>query len=192
MLFSAEVSRNLAPLLRLPVNYRNPEGMSLQPTLGTSHQLKEMLRLRRRSKGGLCLALTHPALGRRAVGIDCLPYALLLHEGKGMNNGEELPDVVCSVAGTKMKDHLSRSEVHATVLHAPWVTRTSSIHCPCVCGDSHRQWKHCIVTIIWRILHITYVLAPRCRAAAYHSSRSWLRWQPDRGGKPSAPLSQHS
>ena len=69
-LFPAEIGWNLAPVLRIPFDEREGRSILPQPSLGSSHEGKQRLVLRRRRQRRLSLTFIYPNDGRAAVAVD--------------------------------------------------------------------------------------------------------------------------
>ena len=153
-LFSSEVSRNLAPFRGFPLNDGIPEIVRIEPQLGSRNDLIELFCLRRTLEFSLALALLNPENGIVGVRIDSLVVQTLIPtEGKRMNDGEELPDVISAVNRTEMKHLIARLQIDGLIFHRPGITRTSGIHSPSVCPYFRMQRQDSIVAIIRRVLH---------------------------------------
>ena len=70
--FSPEIGRHFAPLLRFPLNDRRAERMRTEPCFGACDNLKERLGLRVARQLGLALLLVDPQNGVVTVGINYL------------------------------------------------------------------------------------------------------------------------
>ena len=129
--FSSEIGRNLAPLLRFPFKDRNGDGVGAEPILGTGDDLIELLGLRSALQFGLALLLAYPELGIHAVAIDYLVgNALLCHQGEGVDDGEELADVVGAVDRTIVENLGAGLKVDALVSHRTRIAGTGCVYSP--------------------------------------------------------------
>ena len=129
--FSSEIGRNLAPLLRFPFKDRNGDGVGAEPILGTGDDLIELLGLRSALQFGLALFLVYPELGIYAVAVDYLVgNAFLVHQGEGVDDGEELADVVGAVDRTIVENLGAGLKVDALVFHRTRIAGTGSIYSP--------------------------------------------------------------
>ena len=129
--FSSEIGRNLAPLLRFPFKDRNGDGVGAEPILGTGDDLIELLGLRSALQFGLALLLAYPELGIHAVAVDYLVgNALLCHQGEGVDDGEELADVVGAVDRTIVENLGAGLKVDALVFHRTRIAGTGCIYSP--------------------------------------------------------------
>ena len=72
---------------------------------------------------------------------------LIPTECQGMNNSEELPDIVRAMNRAKMKNPIARCQINSLIFHRARISRTSRIHRPSVCPYLQRQWKYGIMTI---------------------------------------------
>ena len=134
--FSSEIGRNLAPLLRFPFKDRNGDGVGAEPILGTGDDLIELLGLRSALQFGLALLLAYPELGIHAVAIDYLVgNAFLVHQGEGVDDGEELADVVGAVDRTIVENLSSGLKIDALVFHRTRIAGTGSIYSPGICRN---------------------------------------------------------
>ena len=134
--FSSEIGRNLAPFLRFPFKDRNGDGVGAEPILGTGDDLIELLGLRSALQFGLALLLAYPELGIHAVAIDYLVgNALLCHQGEGVDDGEELADVVGAVDRTIVENLGAGLKIDALVFHRTRIAGTGSIYSPGICRN---------------------------------------------------------
>ena len=89
------------------------------------------------------------------VAIDDLVLdALLLHEGKGVDDGKKLADVVCAVNGTEMEHLGTCGEIDTLIFHRTRVARACRVYSPSVGKNVGMEWQYGVVTIVRRILHI--------------------------------------
>jgi len=120
---------------------------------------------------GLAMLVAHPEDGIVRVGVDSLVvYALLVHEGQGVYDGEELADVVGATNGAEMEDLRPCGQVDALVFHRSWVSGTGSVHRPRVCSHLRRQGQHGVVAIVgrrdWLVTHDSVLCNQRVRASS--------------------------
>ena len=129
--FSSEIGRNLAPFLCIPFHDRYGNRMGAEPVFGTGDDLIELLGLRCAKQLGLALLLVYPDLGIYAVAVDYLVgNALLFHQGEGVDDGEELADVVGAVDRTIVENLGAGLKVDALVFHRTRIAGTGSIYSP--------------------------------------------------------------
>ena len=104
VLFPTEVGRYLTPFLSLPLDDGITEIVGLEPVFGSGNNLKELLRLWRALQLCLALPLRHPENGIVTVGIDgFIGQALLPTKGEGMDNRQELANIISTMNGAVMK-----------------------------------------------------------------------------------------
>ena len=121
--------------------------------LGTGYDLEKGFRLRRALQFGLTLAFGDPEDGVVGVAIDGLVVQTLIPtKGKGMDNGEKLADIISAMHRTIVKHLIARLQIDGLLFHRPRIATTGSIHGPSIGPHLHRQWKHGVGAIIWRIL----------------------------------------
>ncbi len=99
MLFSSEVCGDLSPLPGFPFEYGGGIGVFAQPFLGTFYQLEKFFGLGVAGQFGLAFLLFHPVDGIGAVAVNGHIKASLLQQGKAMDNGKKLSDVIGRPAG---------------------------------------------------------------------------------------------
>ena len=129
--FSSEIGWNLAPLLRFPLKDRYGDGVAAEPVFGTGDDLIELFGLGSALQFGLALFLAYPELGIHAVAIDYLVgNALLCHQGEGVDDGEELADVVGAVDRTIVENLGAGLKVDALVFHRTRIAGTGCIYSP--------------------------------------------------------------
>ena len=110
--------------------------MGAEPVFGTGDDLIELLGLRSAKQLGLALLLVYPDLGIYAVAVDYLAgNALLCHQGEGVDDGEELADVVGAVDRTLVKNLGAGLKVDALVFHRTRISGTGSIYSPGICRN---------------------------------------------------------
>ena len=113
LLFSSEVSGNLTPLGSFPFDDGVAEGIGAEPVLGTGDDLVQLFCFGIVGKGGLTTFLVYPQDGIVAVAVDGFAYSHLLLQGQGVNDGQELPDVVGAKYRTEMEYLLTCGKVNA-------------------------------------------------------------------------------
>ena len=107
--------------------------MGAEPVFGTGDDLIELLGLRSALQLGLALLLVYPELGIHAVAVDYLVgNAFLGHQGEGVDDGEELADVVGAVDRTIVENLGTGLKVDALVFHRTGIAGTGGIHSPSV------------------------------------------------------------
>lgn len=122
--------------------------MCLKPVFSPGNDLEERLRLWRALQLCLALPLRHPENGIVTVGIDGLiGQALLPTEGKGMHDGQELPDIISAMNGTVMKHSIACLQVYRLIFHRTRIARTGRIHRPSIGPHFHWQGKYGIVAV---------------------------------------------
>ena len=127
----SEVGWNLAPFLGFPLEDRDGDIVGAKPILGTGDNLVELFGLWSALQLGLALFLGQPELGIHAITVDGLVGdASLCHQGKGMDDGKKLADIVGAVDRTIVENLCASLKVDALVFHRTGVSRTSGIHCP--------------------------------------------------------------
>ena len=145
--FSSEVGWNLAPFLRIPFKDRHGDGVSAEPILGTGDDLIELLGLRSALQLGLALLLVYPELGIHAVAVDYLVGdAFLGHQSEGVDDGEELADVVGAVDRTIVENLCTSLKVNALIFHWTGISGAGCIHSPGVRLHLIGQRQDCIVS----------------------------------------------
>ena len=145
--FSSEIGRNLAPFLCIPFHDRYGNRMGAEPVFGTGNYLIEPLGLRSAKQLGLALLLVYPDLGIYAIAVDYLAgNALLCHQGEGVDDGEELADVVGAVDRTIVENLSAGLKVDALVFHRTRIAGTGGIHSPGVGSYLVGQRQDCIVS----------------------------------------------
>ena len=148
MLFSAEVGRDFTPLLGFPFDDGVTIVVGLEPDLSTGDNLEELLRLGSALELRLTLALLNPENGIVRVGIDgFIVQALVPAKGKGMDDGEELPNIVRAMNGAEMEHAIARLQVDGLVLHRTRIATAGSIHRPRICPYLWRQGQNLVVAV---------------------------------------------
>ena len=99
----------------------------LQPFLGTFNEFIEPGCAGVANEGGSAFAVLDPEHGVATVGKDGNLPTFLLAEGKGMNDGEKLTDVVRPIDRTEMKDFRGGTEMHAAIFHLSRIARAGSL-----------------------------------------------------------------
>jgi len=95
----------------------------IEPLFCSQDNLIELLRLRRALEFGLTLALVDPEDGVVRVRIDSfVVQALIPTEGKGMNDGEKLSDIIRAVDRTEVKHLIACLQINGLVFHRPGIT----------------------------------------------------------------------
>ena len=126
--------------------------MGLEPVFSTGYDLEEGFCLRRALQLGLTLAFGDPEDGVVGVAIDGLVVqALVPAEGKGMNDSQELPDVVRAMHRTIVEHLITSLQIDGLIFHRPRIPTTGSIHRPCIGTYLHRKRKYGVVAIRRRI-----------------------------------------
>ena len=105
-LLPSEVGRDFTPLLGVPLDEGKGKSVLLQPCLGTCDKGKEGGVLRCTCEGGLYLALRCPDDSGAAIAIDGHGEPFLLQQCHGMDNSQELTDIVRAVNRTIVEDLL--------------------------------------------------------------------------------------
>ena len=161
--FPTEIGWHFAPLLGLPLHYGRGETMGGEPSFGARDDLKELFGLGVAHKFGLALPLVHPQYGVVAVGIYRLLKSALLHQRKGVDNGEKLSDVVCAMDRAEMEHLFARGQVYATVFHRAGIAAARRVHRPSIGSHAHGQWQNSVVAVGWRIgWHLIVHIAGLC------------------------------
>ena len=119
MLFSSEVCGDLSPLPGFPFEYGGGIGVFAQPFLGTFYQLEKFFGLGVAGQFGLTFLLFHPVDGIGTVAVNGHIKASLLQQGKAMDNGKKLSDVIGAVYGAEVEDLLAAGDVHPRYSIAP-------------------------------------------------------------------------
>ena len=115
--------------------------MGAEPVLCTGYDLMELRGLGSMLQLGLALFLFYPQLGIHAVAVDYLiSNPPLLHQGKGMDYGEELADIIGAVKWTVVENLCSRLQVYALVFHRTGIAGTGCIYSPGICHYFIGQW----------------------------------------------------
>ena len=133
--------------------------MRTEPILSTGNDTVERLGLRRTLQLGFALFLFYPQLGIHTVAVNRLPMdATLLHQGKGMDDGKKLADVVGTVYRTIVENLCSRLQVDALVFHRSRIARAGCIYSPGIGIHLGGQRQDGIVAprrrIGWHIAHL--------------------------------------
>lgn len=116
--FPPKICGDFAPLRRFPFAQGHFRiGICLQPAFGPFNHLIELLCARSPRQSGAAFLLLDPQQGVAAVGINGEWRTHLLEQGQGMNNGQELTDIVGAINRAVMKHHLPRLEINATIFH---------------------------------------------------------------------------
>ena len=102
--------------------------MLMQPLLCPLYQLKQGLGTFVTGKFGLAFLLLHPTDGITAITIHGHVQPFLLEQGKGVDNGEKLTNVICTVHRAEMKHLLEAGQVNAPILHHARIAATGRIH----------------------------------------------------------------
>ena len=145
--FSSEIGWNLAPFLRFPFKDRDGDGVGAEPVFGTGDDLIELLGLRSALQFGLALFLVYPELGIHADAVDYLVgNAFLSHQGEGVDDGEELADVVGAVDRTIVENLRTSLKINALVFHRTGISGAGCIHSPGVRLHLIGQRQDCIVS----------------------------------------------
>ena len=151
-LFPTKVCWNLAPFLGFPLNDGIAEVMGLEPVFSTGYDLEEGFCLGRALEFGLTLALGDPEDGIVGVAVDGLVVqALVPAESEGMNDSQELPDVVRAMHRTIVEHLITRLQVDGLIFHRPRIPTTGCIHRPSIGPYLHRKRKYGVVAIRRRI-----------------------------------------
>ncbi len=102
-----------------------------EPVLCAGYDLMELRGPGSMLQFGLTLFLFYPQLGIHAVAIDYLvSNPPLLHQGKGVDYGEELADIIGAVKWTVVENLCSRLQVYALVFHRTGIAGTGCIYSP--------------------------------------------------------------
>ena len=127
--FPPKICGDFAPLRRFPFAQGHFRiGICLQPAFGPFNHLIELLCARSPRQSGAAFLLLDPQQGVAAVGINGEWRTHLLEQGQGMNNGQELTDIVGAINRAVMKHHLPRLEINATIFHLTRISRTGRIN----------------------------------------------------------------
>ena len=138
---SSEIGWNLAPFLRFPFYNRYGDGVGAEPVLCAGYDLMELRGLGSMLQLGLALFLFYPQLGIHAVAVDYLvSNPPLFHQGKGVDYGEELADIIGAVKWTIVENLCSRLQVYALVFHRTGIAGTGCIYSPGICHYFIGQW----------------------------------------------------
>ena len=122
--------------------------MGLKPVLGTGDDLVELFCLRRALQLGLTLTLCHPQDGVIRVRIDgFVVQALLPTKSQGMDDGQELPDIIGAMHWPVMEHAIACLQVYCLILHRSRIARTSSIHRPRICPYLRRQGQYRVIAV---------------------------------------------
>lgn len=141
LLFPSEVGWDFAPSLGIPFQNRDGNLMGAEPVLCAGYDLMELRGLGSMLQFGLALFLFYPQLGIHAVAIDYLvSNPPLFHQGKGVDYGEELADIIGAVKWTVVENLCSRLQVYALVFHRTGIAGTGCIYSPGICHYFIGQW----------------------------------------------------
>ena len=151
-LFSPKICWHLAPLFGLPLE----EGdvgvvVAVEPLLGALDELEKLFGARCTLEAGATLVGFDPQKGVATIGVDGHGEALPLEEGEGVDDGEELSDVVGAVDGAEVEYFLACAQIDATIFHRSGISRTSCIDCQGVGFDGGGKGEHGVVTPRGRI-----------------------------------------
>ena len=81
-----------------------------------------------------------------------LTTSLFLHECQGVDDGEELTDVVRAVHGTEVEHLRTRLQVDGLIFHRPGIARAGSVDSPGIGRHFRMEWQHRVVAVGGRIL----------------------------------------
>ncbi len=138
--FPPKICGDFAPLRRFPFAQGHFRiGIRLQPAFGPFNHLIKLLCARSPRQSGAAFLLLDPQQSVAAVGINGEWRTHLLEQGQGMNNGQELTDVIGAINRAVMKHHLPRLEINATVFHLARISRTGRINGQGV--GRHFRWQ---------------------------------------------------
>ena len=141
LLFPSEVGWDFTPSLGIPFQNRDGNLVGAEPVLCAGYDLMELRGLGSMLQLGLALFLFYPQLGIHAVAVDYLvSNPPLLHQGKGMDYGEELADIIGAVKWTVVENLCSRLQVYALVFHRTRIAGTGCIYSPGICHYFIGQW----------------------------------------------------
>ena len=127
----SEVGWYLAPFLGFPLEDRDGDIVGAKPILGTGDNLVELFGLWSALQLGLALFLGHPELGIHAITVDGLVGdASLCHQGKGMDDGKKLADIVGAVDRTIVENLCTSLKINALVFHWTGISGAGCIHSP--------------------------------------------------------------
>ena len=127
--------------------------MGLKPVFGSGDDLKKLFRLRSAFQLCLALPLGHPEDGVVRVGINgFVVQALVPAEGKSMDDGQELPDIIGTSDWAEVKHLITRLQVNSLIFHRTRIAGTGRIHGPRIGTNLHRQWKYGVVAVVGRVL----------------------------------------
>ena len=115
-LFPSEVSRYLSPLLCFPFHDWGGIGILAQPLFGTLYQFEKFFRFGFSRQFCLASLLLYPVDGIHAVTVDGHIESFLFQQGKPVNDGKELTDIVCAVHRAEVKYFLPACHVYTPVL----------------------------------------------------------------------------
>ena len=109
VLFPSEVGRYLAPLGCLPLDDGVAEVVGVEPLFCAGDNLVKFLCLWCAFQFCLAFVFVHPQDGVVGIAVDGLVVkSLLPTKSKGMNNSEELPDIVRALEWTEVKHSCPR------------------------------------------------------------------------------------
>lgn len=109
---------------------------------------KSLFRLGVALKFCLTFALLNPEDGIVRIAVDNLVVQTLIPaKGKGMNDGEKLPDVVGAVDRTIVEHTIACLQVDGLIFHRTWVARACSIHSPRICPYLWGQGQNRVVAV---------------------------------------------
>lgn len=115
--------------------------MGAEPVLCAGYDLMELRGLGSMLQFGLALFLFYPQLGIHAVAVDYLvSNPPLFHQGKGVDYGEELADIIGAVKWTVVENLCSRLQVYALVFHRTGIAGAGCIYSPGICHYFIGQW----------------------------------------------------
>ena len=125
--------------------------MGAQPLFRANNNIIKWLGLRCALQFCLALSLLNPQDGVVRVGVDGLRVQTPLPtKRQSMHNGQEFPDVVRAINGTKVEHPRTSRQINALVLHRAGITRAGGVDSPCVgsyfCGLQKDRvvvgWNH--------------------------------------------------
>ena len=146
-LFPAEIGGNLSPFQCLPFHDGHLDVVCAEPKFSTGNDVEETSGLLVARQGGLAFLLRYPEYGIVTVGIDGLSDSFSLHERQGMDDGEELSDVVGAVNRTEMEDLSASSQVDSAIFHTAWVAGACRVYRPRIGTHPHGKGEHRIIAV---------------------------------------------
>lgn len=127
ILFSAEVRRNLTPVVGVPLAYLGDVAVGAEPVLGAVDIVPQLGSAGVLGQLAFAYFLPYPRHGVDRVGIDNLVQVVFLEVGEAVDDGQELADIVGALFGAVVEDTGSRGDVDALVFHHARVAAAGSV-----------------------------------------------------------------